>query len=227
MSEKNITKTIVSNYHSTVIPLCRLMKQHATNIMLLPDNKILMQSLITGIRSYMILNKEYDYSNFLYSFLSIPEISKINTKFRKTKSEIEWDTNNGVNYLVVKNPDMDPCKVPIINNSDAINDIISATYNNIPDWDSSNIDEFICEESSAEYNKLSEDFIENMLDKKLCEISVNGKSILLARPFLGDLKKTSFIGYRIVSEEDNKLILKFKQIEDLGSIYTYAAFLTI
>ena len=228
MSEKSLSKNIVSNYHSTIIPVCKLLKSHATNIMLLPDNKILMQPVINGIRNYMILNSKYDYSNFIYSFFSLPEISKINTKFRKTKSEVEWEVDNGTNYLIVKNPSEEmSCKVPIINNPDAIKDIINASYINIPNWNYADINDIICEESSSDYIKLPDSIIENMLEKKLCEITVDDRSILLSRPFLGDLKKTSYVGYRIISKEDDKLILKFKQSEEIGNIYTYAAFLTV
>jgi hypothetical protein len=227
MSDKLFNKNIISSYSSSVIPVCRLLKAHATNIMLLPENKILMQPSLNGVRNYMIAKPKVDYSNFVYTYFTIPEISKTNTKFRKTKSEIDWEINDGTNYLVVKNEEMEPCKSPIINNPNAIKDVINATYKNLPNWDNSNIQNIICDESSSDYNQLSDSFISDMSNKKLCEIKVNGNSILISRPFLGDLKKTEYVGYRIIDEDDSRIVLKFKQVEDLGNIYTYAAFLII
>lgn len=226
MSEK-LDKVIIANYHSTIIPICRLLKPHATNIMLLPDNLILMQPVMSGIRSYMIANKNVDYSNFVYTYFSIPEISKVNTKFKKTKSEIRWDISNGTNYLVVKNDDMDPCKSPIINNPESVADILFGTYQNIPNWDNVSLKDLLCSEDDSEYIELSESFIEDMISKKLCELTVNSHTILLSRPFLGELKKTKSVKYRVISEDEMKIVLKFKQTEDLGDIYTYAAFLIV
>ena len=62
MSEKALSKDILASYTSAVIPLCRLLKPHATNIMLLPDRKILMQPVIGGVRNYMIVDPKVDYS---------------------------------------------------------------------------------------------------------------------------------------------------------------------
>ena len=103
---KDISKTIITNYHSSVLPICKLLKSHATNIMLLPNNIVLMQPVMSGIRNFMIVNNKVDYSNFIYTYFSIPDISKVNTKFKKTKSEIEWLVDNGTNYLVIKNEDI-------------------------------------------------------------------------------------------------------------------------
>ena len=227
MSDKLLNKSLISNYASSIIPLCRLLKSHATNIMLLPEKLVLLQPSLAGIRNYMIVNSKVDYSNFIYTYFSLSEISKVNTKFRKTKSEIDWELMKGTNYLVVKNDDMEPCKSPIINNPAAIVDTLTGTYQNIPNWDEKQFQNILCDEHSSNYTKLPESFIEDMVNKKLCELSINGHSILLSRPFLGDLKKTTYVGYRIISEDDNKIVLKFKQCEELGNIYTYAAFLIV
>ena len=220
-------KILISNYHSTIIPICRLLKSHASNIMLLPNNIILLQPLMNGIRNYMVANNKVNYSNFMYTYFSIPEISKVNTKFKKTKSKIDWEIDNGTNYLVVKNEDMDPCKSPIINNPSAIIDVFNGTYKNIPDWENYDYDVLLSDESNSMYTTLPESFIEDMISKKLCELNINGHSILLSRPFLGELKKTTYIGYRVIYEDDMKIVIKFKQTEELGNIYTYAAFLIV
>ena len=223
----NLNKLIIANYHSTIIPICKLLKAHASNIMLLPENIILMQPLMTGIRSYMIANSNINYSNFIYTYFSIPEVSKANTKFKKTKSEIEWENNNGTNHLIIKNEDMEPCKSPIINNPASVADILAGTYQNIPNWDGNNVKELLCDEKDSEYTILSKSFIDDMVNKKLCELIINGHSILVSRPFLGELKKTISVGYKVIYEDDTKMILKFKQTEELGNIYTFAAFLII
>lgn len=222
----NLNKTIIANYHSTIIPICKLLKSHATNIMLLPNNLILMQPSMNGIRNYMVCNHNVDYSNFMYTYFSISEISKVNTKFKKTKSEVEWAVDNGTNYLIIKNEEMNPYKSPIINNPEAVADIINGTYQNLPDWNESNVN-LLKDDSDSEYISLPESFIEDMVNKRLCELVINGHSILLSRPFLGELKKTLSIRYKIVYEDDSKMILKFKQTEEIGNIYTYAAFLIV
>lgn len=224
---KDITKLVMINYHSNVLPICKLLKSHATNIMLLPNNIILMQPSMNGIRNYMIANNSIDYSNFIYTYFSIPDISKVNTKFKKTKSEIEWSVDDGTNYLVIKNENMEPYKSPIINNPAAVADILNATYQNLPNWKSEELTDILCDEDNSLYNMLPESFIEDMNGKKLCELNINGHSILLSRPFLGDLKKTLSVGYRVLYEDDVKMILKFKQSEEIGNIYTIAAFLIV
>lgn len=227
MSEKSLSKDILTSYTSAVIPLCRLLKPHATNIMLLPDRKILMQPVISGVRNYMIADPKVDYSRFVYTYLSLPEISKVNTGFKKTKSEIDWYLDNGTNYLGITNPEQDTYKTPIINNPAAVEDLINGTYANLPEWDITRYQQIIQDDYSESYITLPDEFMSDMVDKKLCELTVSGKSVLVSRPFLGDLKKTKSVAYRLMSMDDTKMVLKFKQSEDLGNIYTYAAFLII
>ena len=227
VSEKDLNKAIISAYSSTVIPVCKLLKPHATNIMLLPNNLVLMQASINGIRNYMVLNRDIDTSKFIYTYTSLIDISKINSKFRKTKSAITWEVNDGTNYLVVANDDMEPFKTPVINNPATVADLLNATYKNIPNWSSNNICDILCDEPNLMYTKLPDKFIEDIVAKKLCDLTINGNTILISRPFLGDLKKTSYVGYRVISEIDGKIVIKFKQTEDIGNIYTYAAFLTM
>lgn len=225
MSEKSLVKNINNCYGSTVIDICKLVKPHASNILLLSNNKVLMQPMIAGIRNYMILNSNVDYSTFIYTYFTISEISKANTKFRKTKSEISWETDKGTEYLVVKNDDMEPVKSLVMTDQSAVNSLFAATYNRIPDIDNPTIDNVIIDEPNSMYIDLGTSFIDDMVNKKLCEIRINNQSILISRPFLGDLKKTQWVGYRVVDEDDFRLVIKFKQVEKIGSIYTYAAFL--
>lgn len=230
MTEKDLTKTILSNYSASVIPICRLLKAHATNIMLLSENCILMQPIISGIRNYMIVNPKIDYSTFMNAFISIPEISKVNTGFRKTKSEISWLSENGTNYLTIKNDGMDLYKTPIINHPESVEDILTGTYQNIPNWSPisyGNHSQVLFDESPSVYTMLPLSFIDDMVDKKLCQLTIDDRVILISRPFLGDLKKTKSVGYRIIEKDENKMVLKFRQEEELGNIYTYAAFLNV
>ena len=225
MNEKTLTKNINNIYGSTVIDICKLLKPHATNILLLSDNKILMQPTIAGIRNYMILNSAIDYSIFIYTYFTLTEISKANTKFRKTKSQISWETEKGVEYLIVKNDDMDPVKSLVMSDRSAIDSLFAATYTNLPNIDTPSIDNILIDEPNSSYVDLGQSFINDMVNKKLCEIHIGEQSILISRPFLGDLKKTQWVGYRVVDEDDSRMVLKFKQEEKLGNIYTYAAFL--
>ena len=225
MNEKVLLKNINNCYGSTIIDICKLMKPHATNILLLPNNKLLMQPIIPGIRSYMILNSEIDYSPFMFTYFTLSEISKANTKFRKTKSEISWETEKGTEYLVVSNADMDPVKSLVMTDQSAVHSLFAATYSRIPNVDNPTIENVIDDDPNSMYIDLGSAFIDDMVNKKLCEIRINNQSILISRPFLGDLKKTQWVGYRVVDEDDFRLVVKFKQVEKIGSIYTYAAFL--
>ncbi len=222
MKEKEIDKIIIKEYYDNIIPLCRLLKNHATNILLLPDNKILMQPILKGIKNYMILNKDMNISKFIYSYLSILDISKVNTKFKKTKSSIDWTVIDGVNYINIINSDSEPYNIPIINNPETVSDIIKKTYNGLST--NFNIDNIVDEDDEL-YIKISDDIITAMNDKKLCDLNINDNPILISRPFLGSLKKTVFLGYRVLDETKDKITVKFKQREDLGNIYTYSAFL--
>ena len=226
MSSMSIDKVINNEYASSALKLCKFLKAHATNILLLPDGKILLQPVINGIRNYMIVNPKIDYSNFIYTYFSLSEISKYHSSFRKTKSKIYWETEKGITYLIIENEDEEPYKSPIMSNPEALSSLLNATYKTIPDWNGSqSFNEILSDEPSSQYTDLGREFLDDMVNKKLCELKVHGQSILVSRPFLGDLKKTEWVGYRLVEEDDTRIVLKFKQVEELGNIYTYAAFL--
>ena len=227
MSEKSLSKDIIASYTSSVIPVCKLLKSHATNIMLLPERKVLMQPIISGIRNYMIVDPKVDYSRFVYTYFSLAEISKVNTAFKKTKSEIDWYLDNGTNYLGITNPEQDTYKTPIINNHSALADLLDGTYSSIPEWEITSYEKILQDESTDSYNMLPDEFIGDMNDKKLCELTACGNTVLISRPFLGDLKKTKSVGYKLIDVDETKMVLKFRQSEELGNIYTYAAFLLI
>ena len=187
-----------------------------------------MQPILSGIRSYMIANQNIDYSAFVYTYLTLPEIAKANTKFRKTKSEIYWETDKGVQYLVVNNSDSEPVKSPVFTKPDTLDDLIGTSYKNIPNWDcdiNTLVNDRLVDEPDSFYIELGQSFIDDMTNKKLCEIKIKDTAILVSRPFMGDMKKTTFAGYRVVDEDESRFVVKFKQSEKLGNIYTYAAFL--
>ena len=221
-------KELIKSYHSTIIPLCRLLKAHSTNAFLLPKGLIALYPPVgmSGVRNYMVLNKEYlyDYSKFVYTFFSIPSISKINTKFKKTKSTIDWETSKeGQSFLVVANDEENLWKSPILANDDTVKEVLESLYGDSPLFDIHNTEDF------DEFEEIPncEEFISDMLDKKLCQITVRNNPILLARPFLGDLKKTKEVRYKVVKETDETITLKFAQVEEMGTIYTYASFLKL
>lgn len=222
-------KMFVYDYYDNVIPLCKATKAHATNMLLLENNLVVLESLISGVASYLVANDDIDYNRFLYTFFNIPEISKTNTKFKKTKSVVDWrySESNMTNFLLVENPNMEPVKSPIIDNLEGRINLIDTIYRRVPNWNVVDYQNILRDESSNEYTKLPRSFIDDMVDKKLCDIKINGYTILLSRPFLGDCKKTEYIGYRVINQTNDKIYLKFKQTEPIGNIYTYAAFLLI
>ena len=156
-----IDKTLASKY-SNVIAICRLLKPHATNIMLMEDGKILMQPVIPGIRNYMVCNTDIDYTPFIHTYFSLPMISGINTKFKKTKSDIDWNVKDGTKYLVIENPDMEPYETPIMSNDRGRQNLITATYNKVPGWEDIGED-ILCSEPDSEYIELPNEIIERML----------------------------------------------------------------
>lgn len=219
-----IDKALAKSY-SDVIALCKLLKPHATNMMLLDDGLVLLQPTIPGIRNYMISN--LDFSVFQNTFFNLATVSSINSKFKKTKSDIDWVEEDSTRYLVISNPEAEPYKIPIFNNERTISELLNDTYSNIPKWNLKKDLVLVDDIDTEDYFSLGEDFITSMNNKELCEINIFGNPIYLSRPFLGSLKKTRKVGIRVVDESDTSVTYKFCQQEELGNIYTYAAFMKI
>ena len=88
----------------------------------------------------------------------------------------------------------------------------------------------LADEPDAMYTPTWPTMPAEMRDRKLCELDVDGYRVLMSRPFMGDLKNTQSISYRVLAIEDDyhgRIFLKFKQVESIGNIYHFAAFMKV
>ena len=218
MIEKNLGKVF-----SKFVKLTKKLKSHATNLCLLDNGLVLLQSIIPGVKAYATVDVDGDeyWHGMKYLYIGIVQFNEELANFSKSSSEILWKIKDNMTYLVLSNKDESKFEYPILDKEEVRKDLIQSTYGSIPDWDDSQLED----EVDDIYINLGPDFIKAMVEKNLCEIPVVDTSIFISRPFLGDLKNTSYLGYRIYKNYDDKIILKFKQKEDLCTIYTYAAFI--
>ena len=223
-----VNKTYNTNY-SKVINICKLLKPHATTILLLENGIVGMDAVLPGIRNYFIHNEPEVYTNFLHSYINLPGIWPSNQKFRKTYTDLDWIMNDGQMYLRVTNPESAPYDVPMLNKPNQIDMALDDLYNTLPEWETLRQGNLMNDPDNL-YTESDKDLAYDLFMKRMCKICLNGYSFLISKPFLGDTKNTMWIGYRIVGEEpgpDGRVFVKFKQKEKLGNIFTYAAFLKI
>ena len=222
-------KEKIVDYYNNIIPLCKLLKSHATNIMLLKNNLVLIHPLMKGVRSYMIINdNKINYDYYTNSLIGLVDITSVNTKFRKTKSGVygsvgsEPDTYS----IIVAASEDNFIEIPVYTNDATINSVINATYISLPHWNFSDKDEILSDDISG-FTRIPTSVIYDMNEKRLCEVVIDDYIVLLSKPFLGNLKDTTALYYKIVDETDDKICVKFRQEEELGNIYTYAAFIKV
>ena len=218
----------INKEYTDVIAVCKLLRTHATNALLLDNGVIAMQPIIDGIRNYMVLHDSYAYPRFRKLYMNLGEIAAVNTKFKKTRSSIQWYSHEGATYIEIKNEDQDPYRVYVLTNPSVVEGLLDQIYKRVPYW--SDCRQAILSDEPDEMYTSCEGLAYDLFDKKMCRIVVNGNQLMFSKPFLGDTKNTELISYRVVSEDpdpDGRITVKFKQKEKLGNIYTYASFLKI
>lgn len=219
-------KKINSDYQR-VIEMSRLLKSHATNALLLPGDLVILEPIIPTVRSYFIPYKPIP-KEFVYLYLNLSTISKVNSKFKKTMSILEWIAKDDTSYMQIRNPEQDPYDIYIIDHKETIKDMISELYSRVPPFDTPMIEKLV-DEPDELYTRC-DGLAGELADKKLCTVIANNYPMIISKPFLGDTKKTNAIMYRVIQEDfgpTGKIYVKFKQKEAIGNIYTYAAFMKL
>lgn len=223
----NIDKLVNKEYQD-VISVCRLLKSHATNALLLDNGVVAMQAAIPEIANYMVLHDPSMYPRFRRMYINLGEIAPINTKFKKTLSYIQWKAKDGIATVEICNQDMEPYSVYIFTHGYMVDSVLDSAYSKVPDW--STIRQGVLVDEPDDMYIKCEGLAADLYAKKMCEVIANGNRLMFSKPFLGDTKNTECIYYRVVHEdpeENGKIVVKFKQKEKLGNIYTYAGFLKI
>ena len=231
----NIDKDMNKAY-SKVIDLCKKLKPHATNIALF-ENYIYMDSAIDGVIAFCVPN--VDYSRFVNLYYDMSQISDFHREFKVTKSCLEYEKDeNGQYFLVINNEkDDEPHRVLLLNNNDTIHQMEIDRYQVILKLEGvSTIEELMKKlQYPSEKVQYIDEIIERMVNKQLCEIHLTDEDgvdypILISKPFLGDLKKTKHVTIELIqksTEENPYFIVRFRQAEEWGDVYTYAGFLKI
>lgn len=222
-----IDKAINREYQE-VINVCRMVKSHATNALLLENGLVVLQPIIPEIANYAILNDPMAYPRFCRMYINLGEIAPVNTKFKKTLSSIQWNAQDGIATVTISNQDMEPYSVYLFTEGYMVDSVLDTAYSRVPGW--GDIRQGILVDEPDDIYVSAEGLAADLAAKKMCKLVVNGNQIMISRPFLGDTKSTELVLYRLIHEDpdDNgKIILKFKQKEKYGNIYTYACFLKI
>jgi hypothetical protein len=220
----------VNKEYSKVIDICKVLKTHATNIIVMDSSEVvIMQATIPGIYNYCILKDDYIPKRLGSLYINISEITPINAKFRKTTTELAIASKDGMHYLVVSNKEAEPYYI-LIPESETIGNLSDATYSTLLEKDRDSVKLFD-DVPDEEFIEISENLLYRMADNELCTIMFDQCPIYLAKPFLGNTKKTEKLMCRIIdnidTEEGGIITLQFKQKEEIGDIYTYAAFLKV
>lgn len=226
----------LANQYGDVISICRALKPHATNLCFMTDSGLtLLQPVIGSILNWVKLNtSEVDIGPFIHTYMNIAEATSVNAKFRKTKSEIDWVLEDRTRMLHIRNPDGTELKSPVF----ALNETREALYNKVYKRVLEEKERFVHmpfeEFPDSWFEPISMDIVEPMLKKFQVQIEVGGHAILISRPLFGDLKKTEWLGGKILAVRDRteddptcKAWVYFKQREPLMDIYTYGAFLIL
>ena len=212
--------------YTQVIKMARFLKPFATNLIINNSSIIWMQPKVEGCIQYFIPGN-FDFPNFRGLMMNIWEASRYHSKFKKSLSELSWEKDDSDQiYLIIKNQEMNEYRIPVISDNRQFESLLVSIYSKIPGW-KSDPENHLIQEPDYNFIESEPELAYNLAEKKQCSIDVDGTTIYFSRPFLGDTKKTYWIGYRVIYSDDKKVILKFKQREDLGNVYTYAAFLRI
>lgn len=226
----------LANQYGDVIAICKALKPHATNLLFTDnDGHVMLQPILSGVLNWAKLRlDEVDVAQFVHTYMNIPEATSVNTKFRKTKSDIDWIVKEGQRYLTIMNPDGTSMEQPIISDFDSRDRFYQKIYKrllNDPHFEGVLPLQDI---PDGYFEELPMELCTKMVGKKLCGVTVGDHTFYMARPLLGDLKKTEWLGARLIyirdpdpGETTRKGFVYFKQREPLMEIYTYGAFLIL
>lgn len=240
-----IDKTVNKQY-TNMIELCKKLKPHATNLMV-QKNYVLMMPIVTWVRNFCVLTDDTidvescrRYHHLLYD---LSQSSEIHKHFKVTKTDLDWIKENDDVYLQLTfNSDEledNVRKIPLMTNENAISELEHSTYGKILSYENcKTMEELINKlnhESDSNYHDFPEHDIERIKKKLICVEDVIADSgigyrIIVSRPFLGELKNTEWVKYKVIQEPtttNQMFIVRFIQKEPFGYIYTYAAFLYI
>ena len=225
----------LANQYGDVIAICKALKPHATNLLFTDcEGHVMLQPILGGILNWAKLRTdEVDISQFVHTYMNIPEATSVNTKFRKTKSDIDWIVKDGQRFLAITNPDGTSMEQPIISDFNSRDRFYQKIYKKILNPQFEGILP-LTDIPDGYFDELPLELCTQMVGKKMCEVSASGHSFYISRPLLGDLKKTEWLGVRLIyirepeeGECARKAFVFFKQREPLMEIYTYGAFLVL
>ena len=145
---------------------------------------VAMNPVLEKVRNYMILHEPVTGSNFGHLYINVADGCKIAAGFRKTQTEMEWYSDNGQAFLMIRNPKSDPVRIPVLSQQQ-IDFSLNSVYNRIPNWE---IDRQVnlMDEPDDIYTPTYPDLAVDLYGKKRCELHVRGSRILISRQFLGD-----------------------------------------
>lgn len=226
MIDTSLNKELVN----TMGPLIKGTRSMASNLLYLSNGLVILQPYVQKTKSYMIINPEYVNPRFNNHYFHVPKFSSALSKFKKTKSECSWVSTDGQPWFRILNPDAEePCDTYIMKSNEEVAYFLNDEFQRIPGWASERMN-MLQDESDALYTPTDPDLPKDMRERRLCELDVDGYLVLISRPFMGDLKNTEAILYRVLDIESSphgRIFLKFKQKEPIGNIYSFAAFMKV
>lgn len=221
----------LANEYGMLANVCKCLKPHASLALFLDDHVIALESHQDMMLCYAVAAPDVHYDSFVHTLHNIIKNTSYNTKYRKTKSDISWTMHDGKRYVTITNPNMDPLDIPIVNQVPVRERYFATIYGRI--YELGLEDFWLKDLPDSMFTQIPQQFIDDMNDKKMCTLNFGpGRTSIVSRPFLGDLKKTEYLGYTMLDEDDPNLDsprfrVLFKQREAYCDIYTLAAFLIL
>lgn len=222
--------------YKNIIELVKKLKPHATDIIIFQEY-VYMDSVMSWVKAFCIPDPKYIYPRFIgLGFNTYDNTPHKN--FKLTKSKLDTTEKENQRYLTIENEgDEEIHQIPYITNINTRKMLENENYNSIFRAENcSSMMELLQKLAiEKEYHELPEAILDEIKNKKLCEIALSSDEnnqyiILISKPLFGDLKNTEKILYKIIKEpsDDSKIfIVRFKQIDAVGTIYTYGAFLNM
>lgn len=218
--------------YNEVIAIEKELRKFATNMFLLPNGVIALESSLIG--SVRFAKTHIPYDEFMYAYYAIESVHPYHSKFKVTKSELSVETRDIDTFIKIRNADdkYSEYDVLILNPSN-IQSTLRKIYErllvhlNIPNVDNVDVFKFLLRETEEpEGVYLPKNVIDKVIcDKKSAPIELFGQTMFLARELFGYTNRTEDICARKVCEDAKSIIVCFKQLHSIGSIYTYARFM--